>query len=134
MDIEPQDREALEAFAQKATMLSQWKALANRYENALPLRQTGRVHLLELLAQLYTEHLEDEGQALISWLGILEIKPNHNRAGEQATLILNKQQKWEQVLSVCEQWKPADPFHPTFIESQLRAYLELGDLQTASSL
>lgn len=132
LDEHPADRHALETYTELAREEEAWSALVERFEIALTARQTGKIHLLELLAELYEERLGDTERASQSWRQILAIKPSHERAGLWLSLYLSSQQKWQDLSELClEHWKPSEAEQSTWRESLLQAYLGLGLIQEA---
>jgi len=135
LDEHPADRHALETFAELARAEEAWGALASRYEAALAARQTGKVHLLELIAELYEERLHDEERAAERWAQLLAIKPSHERAGLWLSLYLSSQGRWSALVELClESWLPSESERATWRESLLQAYIGLEQLDEAMSL
>jgi hypothetical protein len=128
LEVAPSDRQALETFDPIARALGEWDELARRYEEALPLRTTGKLHLLELLAELYEHQIGDDERAERCWWAVLNLKPYHDRAGAKLALLLCQREAWREVHQLCQRWDPSPADLSTHMESQLRADLALKDL------
>ena len=132
LDEHPADRHALEVFTELARSTESWATLATRYEAALAVRQTGKIHLLELLAELYEERLHDPERASVCWSQLLSIKPSHERAGLWLSLYLSSLQRWRELLALCtEQWRPSESELNTWRESLLQAQIGLEHIEEA---
>ena len=131
LNMRPSDRRALEAFDEVARALGEWEALAARYEAAIPARATGRVHLFELLAELYERSLDRPEEAARCWREVLTLHSAHERAGQWLTLHALSRRDWGALLETCERWRPEPSTQPAWVEARLQAQVGLGELHEA---
>ncbi len=131
LNMRPSDRRALEAFDEVARALGEWEALAARYEAAIPARATGRVHLFELLAELYERSLDRPEEAARCWREVLALHSAHERAGQWLTLRYLSLRDWGALLETCELWRPEPTTQPAWVEARLQAQVGLGQLHEA---
>lgn len=131
LDEHPADLSALEEFEQCAGQLDRWTDVAMAYERALPHRKTGKVRMLERLADIYEREVKSVEDTARSWRMLLDLSPSHEDAGSWLTLHYARQHDWYHVLLICALWSPKNEHHPVWIESKLRGHLGLEELSEA---
>lgn len=127
----PADLDAIEALEPLISRTANWSTLADLYANALPLRKTGKIRILERLFHIYTEFLNQRDEAAQVQHAILELDSSHEEAGTWLTLYYAERQAWKELLKACTLWRPKVSKHPVWLEAKVRALIGLESLELA---
>lgn len=131
LDVHPEDRHALEAYDTLARSFGEWEVLAKRYESAIINSQVGKVHLYELLGEIYDEILADTQNAIRCWSELLLIKSDHLRASRRFFELVSALADWDLAYLVWEKLEVDAQNAKAYHEAGIRIFIGKKQLETA---
>lgn len=108
LQMDPGNREALQAYADHFRQRGDWKDLADLLDFAVEHAQSGGaqpkdlVPRLEEIAAICEGKLADNDRALVVWERINALMPGYERARESQKRILQKAKQWDKMADVLE--------------------------------
>jgi hypothetical protein len=131
LDVHPEDRHALEAYDSLARSFGEWEMLAKRYEAAIEHSQVGKVHLYELLGEIYDEILADTQNAIRCWSALLLIKSDHLRASRRFFELVSALADWDLAFQVWEKLEVDAQNEKAYYEAGIRIFIGKKQLEDA---
>jgi hypothetical protein len=131
LDVHPEDRHALEAYDTLARSFGEWEVLAKRYEAAISHSQVGKVHLYELLGEIYDEILADTQNAIRCWSELLLIKSDHLRASRRFFELVSALADWDLAYLVWAKLEIDAQNAKAYHEAGIRIFIGKKQLETA---